>query len=279
MFFVWCDKLWSSSFGKYLPFFFSSPLKLRLWLGHSRTFTELCVCVFRVTVGRYTFCSVWGSECSGLGISIFWCIEFFFLSDESLNSCYESLRDCYQHTLLLGCTLQVMSRAGFLQTWCLEVMCEGPLGAFSKCVFFCLHWGEDWVWPHHYKAPIGGVLQWCLSFCIWSWSSTRETIRFLATTLSPSPSVARFGQETSSKKSPGFKLLPLRVTDLLTPGLDLYFDMHHQLLDVCAFPNHTQLIEFATGWLHSKCSNIYKQYECSWTKLQLSQIKVLILMQ
>ncbi len=29
----------------------------------------------------------------------------------------------------------------------------------------CLHWGEDWVWPHQHKAQIGGVLQWCLSFC------------------------------------------------------------------------------------------------------------------
>ncbi len=37
--------------------------------------------------------------------------------------------------------------------------------ANSKCVFMCLHWGEDWVWPHRHKAQIGGVLQWCLSFC------------------------------------------------------------------------------------------------------------------
>ncbi len=123
----------------------------------------------------------------------------------------------------------------FLQTWCLEVMSECPLGAFSKCVFFCLHWGEDWVWPHHYKAPIGGVLQWCLSFCIWSWSSTRETIGFLATTLSPSPSVARFGQETSSKKSPGFKLLPWRGTET-TCFCDVWLDANLFLSSTdCAF--------------------------------------------
>ncbi len=30
---------------------------------------------------------------------------------------------------------------------------------------------------------------------------------------------------------------------------------------MCAFPNHTHSIEFATGYLHSKCSNIYKQYK------------------
>ncbi len=53
----------------------------------------------------------------------------------------------------------------------------------------CLHWGEDWVWPHHHKAQIGGVLQWCLSFCrflpsaLWSWSLTRVAIRFLLTSL------------------------------------------------------------------------------------------------
>ncbi len=41
------------------------------------------------------------------------------------------------------------------------------------------------------------------------------TIRFLVTTQpSPSPSIAQFGQEASSKKNPGcFKLLPLRVTE------------------------------------------------------------------
>ncbi len=37
--------------------------------------------------------------------------------------------------------------------------------ANTKCVFMCLHWREDWVLPHHHKAQIDGVLQWCLSFC------------------------------------------------------------------------------------------------------------------
>ncbi len=76
----------------------------------------------------------------------------------------------------------------------------------SMCVFMCLHWGEDWVLPHHHKAQIEGVLQWCSPIyttnrrknitatlhrsglygsvtILWSWSSTRVTIGFLITTL------------------------------------------------------------------------------------------------
>ncbi len=136
---------------------------------------------------------------------------------------------------------------------------------------------------------------------------------------SPSPSIAQFGQEASSEKNPGsFKPLPLRVTETtcfcnpsmknmfflnsspdvwlgpnqflsstdcsFDPGAWFFSDIHYQLLDlllrrVCAFPNHTHSIEFATGYLHSKSSNTYKQYECSWAKLQLSQIRVWVLMQ
>ncbi len=59
----------------------------------------------------------------------------------------------------------------------------------SKCVFFCLHWGEDWVWPHQHKHR---SVECCSDVCpsvgsfylhIWSWSSTRVTIRFFVTTL------------------------------------------------------------------------------------------------
>ncbi len=82
----------------------------------------------------------------------------------------------------------------------------------------CLYWGEDWVWTHCYKAQIGGVLQWCLSFCrfllhIWSCSSTRATIRFLVTT--PIKALLHHLLSlASSRKSPGcFKLVQLRVTE------------------------------------------------------------------
>ncbi len=92
----------------------------------------------------------------------------------------------------------------------------------SKCVFFCLHWGEDWVWQHHHKAQIDVVLQWCLSFCRFLLSPhmimelnyiDRQDVR-QHSNQSPSLSIAQFGQETSSKKNPScFKLLPLRVTE------------------------------------------------------------------
>ncbi len=36
---------------------------------------------------------------------------------------------------------------------------------------------------------------------------------------------------------------------------------------MCAFPNLSHSIEFATGYLHSKCSNIYKQCEYFWAPI------------
>ncbi len=52
--------------------------------------------------------------------------------------------------------------------------------ANSKCVFMCLHWREDWVWPHRHKAQIDGVLQWCCpsvdSLSIWSWSPGSQVL-------------------------------------------------------------------------------------------------------
>ncbi len=114
-FWLWCNKLCTSAFGNYLPFF-SSPLKLpawmgidahflffpeifktRLWLGHSRTFTELSIsyscCVFRSIVLLEGEPSAQSKDLKALDcvfiktISIFWCIELFFYSDESLCPC------------------------------------------------------------------------------------------------------------------------------------------------------------------------------------------------
>ncbi len=62
----------------------------RLWLGHSRTFTELSIshscCVFRVIVRLSEVLNAldWVFM---KAISIFWCIELFFYSDESLSPC------------------------------------------------------------------------------------------------------------------------------------------------------------------------------------------------
>ncbi len=70
-------------------------------------------------------------------ISIFWCIELFVYSGESLRPCRwktapqeDRIKVCCYSTLYVwDGTLQVMSRAGFLQTWCLELsfIKPGPL--------------------------------------------------------------------------------------------------------------------------------------------------------
>ncbi len=139
----------------------------------------------------------------------------------------------YQHTLLLGRFSADDEQSWFPSNMMLTITVhqnrescfsesEGPLGAFfanSKCVFMCLRWGEDCIWPHQHKAQIGGLLQWCLSFCGFLLSPHMimelnwVTIRFLVTTLTKDL-LHQFGQEDSSKKNPGcFKLLPLRVME------------------------------------------------------------------
>ncbi len=104
---------------------------LRLCLGHSRTFTALCVsnscCVFRVIVQQEGKSSAQSEVLNTLdwvfinAISIFWCIELFFYSiflSPSVSAIENSptALGCYQHTLLWGGTLHVTSRAGSLQS-------------------------------------------------------------------------------------------------------------------------------------------------------------------
>ncbi len=167
----------------------------RLWLRHSKTFTELfishCCCVLWVIVLLEGEPSAQFEVLNALdwvfikAISIFLCIEIFFYSDESFSPC--CWKTAPQHEAATSTlyfwdgTLQAMSRAWFPSNIMLGIevhqtreyyfsRSEGPLGAFfanSKCVFVCLHWGEDWVWPHRHKAQIGGVLQWVSPVCIY----------------------------------------------------------------------------------------------------------------
>ncbi len=143
---------------------------------------------------------------------------------------------CYQHTLLLG-----WYSAGDEQSWFpsnvmlrIEVhqtrescfsQSEGPLGAFLQIpsVFSCVFTEERIEFGHTaIKAQIGGVLLWCLSFCrfllsphmIMELTLSDNQVLGHHTNQSPSPSIAQFGQEASSRKNPGcFKLLLLRVTE------------------------------------------------------------------
>ncbi len=191
--------------------------KLRLWLGHSRTFTELCIshscCVIRSIVLLEGKPSAQSEVLNALdwvfikAISIFWCIELFFYSDESLSPC--CWKTAPQHEAATSTlyfwdgALHVMSRAGFFQTWCLELRfirpeniffpeTEGPLGAFLQMpsVFSCVFTEEMIEFGHTAIKPRS--VECCSGVCpsvdfsylhIWSWSSTRVTLRFFVTTL------------------------------------------------------------------------------------------------
>ncbi len=108
--------------------------KPRLWLGHSRTFTELSIshscCVFRSIVlleGKPSAQSEVLNALNwvfikGLNISICWCIELLFYSDESLSPCRWKTAPRHEaatSTLYFwDGTLQVMSRDCSPQAWC-----------------------------------------------------------------------------------------------------------------------------------------------------------------
>ncbi len=144
--------------------------KSRLWLGHSKTFTALCIshffCVLRVNVlleGKPSAQSEFLNALDWVFIkaSIFYCIELFFYSDESLSPCCWKTAPQHEATTstlyFWDGTLQVMSRACSLQTWCLKLRFIRPENLVSqslrvlyvlffvnsKSVFYCLHWGED----------------------------------------------------------------------------------------------------------------------------------------
>ncbi len=86
--------------------------------------------------------------------------------------------------------------------------------------FIYLYWGEAWVLSLYDQAQIGGVSQWCLSFCKFLPSpdkitqlnqSDHQCLDHLSYQ-DPSPSIAQFGHGARSRKSPDcFKLHPLRI--------------------------------------------------------------------
>ncbi len=121
----------------------------KLWLGHSSTFTELPLShscyVFRFIVLLEGLPSAQSDVLNALdwvfikAISIFWCIELFFYSDESLSPC------CWKNSPTAWATstlyfwvgiLQVMSKAGFHQTWCLELRFIRPDNLVSHSLGF-----------------------------------------------------------------------------------------------------------------------------------------------
>ncbi len=140
-------------------------------------------------------------------ISIFWCIELFLYSDESLSPC--CWKTAPQHEAATSTlyfwdgTLQVMSSAWFPSNMMFGIevhqtreshfsQSEGPLGAFLQIpsVFSCVFTEERIASGHTSIKPRS--VECCSDVCpsvgfsylhIWSWSSTRLNIRFFVTTL------------------------------------------------------------------------------------------------
>ncbi len=110
---------------------------------------------------------------------------------------------CYQHTLLLGWYSACDEQSWFPSNMMLGIevhqtrescfsQSEGPLGAVLKIlsVFSCVYTEERIESCHTAIKP--RLMECCSGVCpsadfsylhIWSWSSTRVTIRFLVTTL------------------------------------------------------------------------------------------------
>jgi len=124
---------------------------------------------------------------------------------------------CYHHTLLLAwyCAgdKQCVVFCRFLIVWESALLLVKIPSGFS-CVFT-----EQKLESGHIKPKIGGVLQWCLSIVNFShhhdhWAQPDHQLLGHPSNLSLSPSIAQFGQEASSRKSPDCsKLLPLRIID------------------------------------------------------------------
>ncbi len=86
---------------------------------------------------------------------------------------------------------------------------ESLFFANSVCIFVCLFWGKDWVWhttikPRSVKSP----------YMIMELNQSHHLLLGYYYNQSPFPLISQFGQEASSKKSPGCsKLLPLKITE------------------------------------------------------------------
>ncbi len=92
--------------------------KLSLWLGHSRTFRVICKPLL-LCLGSLSCWKVIFLPCLGFWmlwtrfllwhyiISMFWSIELYFWSDESLSPCrwQTAPQHCYKHTLIWDGTL------------------------------------------------------------------------------------------------------------------------------------------------------------------------------
>ncbi len=186
----------------------------RLWLGHSRTVKELSIshscCVFRVIVLLEGEPSAQSEVLNALDwtgylyILVHWACILLWRVRQSLplkNS--PTAWGCYHHTLLLGWYSACDGQSWFPSNMMLRIevhqtrescfsQSEEPLGAFLQIpsVFSCVFTEERIESGHTAIKP--RLMECCSDVCpsvgfsylhIWSWSSTRVTIRFLVTTL------------------------------------------------------------------------------------------------
>ncbi len=147
--------------------------KLRLWLGHSRTFTELCIshsfCVLMVIVlleGEPSACLRFWMLWTGFSLRLYFGALSFFsiLTSPSVPAAEKQLHSMRllppHFTFGMVLCRWWSELVSFKHDWgssdqrILSLTVWGSFRCFfvnSKCVFMCLHWGEDWVWPHSIK--------------------------------------------------------------------------------------------------------------------------------
>ncbi len=225
--------------------------KSQLWLGHSRMFIMsslrhscivLAVCVGWLSCWKVNFqpsLSFWVLWTRFIkDISVFSCIQLSAFSEHFTRPCRwktPPLHDAVLHRW--DGIMQVMIRSAwfpsdmnkelrFIRPENLIIIIFFIVWGLFGCIFvnsnqgfMYLYWGEAWVWSACLQAQIGGVLQWCLSFCKFLPSpykimelnqSDYQCLDHLSNQ-DPSPSIAQSDQEARSTKSPDcFKLYPLR---------------------------------------------------------------------
>ena len=195
--------------------------------------------------------------------------------------------------MLLPPYLTVGMVQGFLQMWWLAFRpnrdtcfswSESPLGAFwqtpsgLQCAFY---WGVASVWPLYHKGLIGGVLQRWLSFSMAFPSPQRKSgalSEWPSGSWSPPwqwpfyPWLLSLTWRPALVSIGGYKVpFPRSVSrhNLVSELCGRFPQLHGLVfaltctvncrtlnIQVCAFPNHVQSVDFTSGGLQSKCSNI-----------------------
>ncbi len=164
---------------------------------HRVVYKPLLLCALgHCHVRRWTFCPVWGSECSGLGFhyNLNLLVHWVFLLLWRVSQSHSM--SCYQHTSLLG----------WFQSWFPSntMLHQTRESCFSECVS-CVFSEERIEFGHtdikHRSVDVCPSVD--FSFLhIWSWSSARDhQLLGHHSNQSSSPSAAQFGQEASSKES------------------------------------------------------------------------------